>query len=62
MMVCIGRLLGPSVLGWPGSSTKPEPRLLNMTPVFSVQMPTPNVEYSELISDTAMRSRSTTVR
>ena len=44
MMVCIGRLLGPSVFGWPGSSTKPEPRLLNMMPVFSVQIAVPNAE------------------
>ena len=44
MMVCIGRLPGPSVFGWPGLSTKPEPRLLNMTPVCSVQMPVPKAE------------------
>ncbi len=49
MMVCIGRFDGPSAFGCSGLSTKPEPRLLNSTPVFSVQMPVPNDENSELI-------------
>ena len=62
MMVCIGRLPGPNVLGCAGSTTKQAPRLVSMMPVFSVQMPTPKYENSVLISDTALRSRSTTVR
>ena len=62
MMVCIGRLPGPNAFGWSGSTTKQAPRLVSMIPVLSVQMPTPNTEKSVLISDTAMRSRSTTVR
>ena len=35
-------LAGPIAFGWPGSTTKPEPRLCSMMPVFSVQMPVPN--------------------
>jgi hypothetical protein len=42
MIVCIGRLPPSIVFGWPGSTTKPVPRLCSITPVFSVQMPVPN--------------------
>jgi hypothetical protein len=62
MIVCIGRLFGPNVLGWSGSTTKQAPRLVSMMPVSCVQMPTPKCEKSVLISETAIRSRSTTVR
>jgi hypothetical protein len=44
------------------TTTKQAPRLVSMMPVLSVQMPTPKWENSVLISDTTMRSRSTTVR
>jgi len=33
-----------------------------MMPDFSVQMPRPKAEYSELMKETAVRSLSTTVR
>ncbi len=42
MMVFIGRLAGPMAFGWEGSTTKQEPRLCSMIPVFSVAMPQPN--------------------
>ena len=60
MMVCMGRLRAPNVFGCSGSTTKQAPRLVSMIPVRSVQIPTPKVENSVLIRDTAMRSRSTT--
>jgi hypothetical protein len=62
MMVCIGRLSGPKTLGWPASMVKQAPRLVSRMPVFSVQIPAPKCENSVLMNDTAMRSRSTTVR
>src|ERR1700741_848150 len=62
MIVFSGRLPGPNALGCSGSRTKQAPRLVSTMPVCSVQMPTPKWENSVLISDTVMRSRSTTVR
>src|SRR5215831_15667760 len=39
MIVCIGRLSGPNVLGWSGSTTKQAPRLVSMMPVACERHP-----------------------
>ena len=55
------RFDGPIAFGWSGSTVKQAPRLCSMIPVFSVAIFDPNVLKSELMMETAMRSRSTTV-
>ena len=62
MIVCIGRLPGAITLGCAGSSEKLLPRLWNSTPVSGQTRPLPKLSNTELMNETTLRSRSTTVR
>ena len=62
MIVCIGRLPGPTLFGWPPSVRNDRPRLCSSTPHSGARIPEPNPWKIELISDSALPSRSTTQR
>ena len=62
MIVCIGRLPGAEVVGMTGIDDEAGAAVVQHDAGLLGAMPTPNALNSELINDTAMRSRSTTVR
>ncbi len=55
-------LAGPTLFGWPPSVRNDRPRLCSSTPLSGARIPEPKPWKIELISDSALPSRSTTQR